>query len=104
MLKFAENLLSVSDKVYHYRRPPNCAPPFIVWAEDAEDGSFHANNRKDEQRVHGTVDLFTQTEFDPLADWIQDTLYNLDGCGWTLQAVQFEEETNLIHLTWQWWW
>lgn len=104
LMTFAVNLTAVSSDVYHYFRPPKKPAPFIVWHEDAEEGSFSAGNRKAEQIIHGRVDLYTKTEFDPLADDIQSALLNLDGCGWVLDSVQYEDETGLIHLSWQWWW
>lgn len=104
LLSFANHLLTVSNNVYHYYRPANYAVPYIVWAEDGEDGSFHAGNKKAEQTIHGTIEVYTQTEFDALLDWVQDALLQLDGCGWILQAAQYEEETNLIHYTYEWWW
>ena len=104
LLKLFDRLVLVTNNIYHYKRPENVQTPFIVWAEDGEDGSFHAGNRKEELRLHGTIDLFTQTEFDAMADWIQDALNGIENCGWTLQAVQYEDETGLIHYTYEWWW
>lgn len=91
---------TLTDNVYHYWRPVKSAP-CIIWAETGEENSFHANNRKKEQNIIGTVDLFTKTEFDPLADSVQATLENL-GVTWSLDSVQYEDETNLIHYSWQW--
>ena len=91
---------TLTDNVYHYWRPVKTAP-CIIWAESGEENSFHANNRKKEQNIIGTVDLFTKTEFDTLVDSVQETLENL-GVTWSLDAVQYEDETNLIHYTWNW--
>ena len=108
LMTFASNMAygvsEITDNVFHYVRPPKQTAPFIVWAEDAEEGSFGAGNKKAEQIIHGVVDLYTKTEFDPLCDAIQNAFLALDGCGWDLRAVQYEQDTNLIHYTWQWWW
>lgn len=104
LMTFAVNLTGVSSSVFHYLRPPKQSPPFIVWAEDREEGSFSAGNRKAEQVLHGRVDLYTKTEFDTMEDGIQTALNQLDGCGWLLDSVQYEDETGLIHYSWQWWW
>ena len=85
---------------YHYFRLPDRFP-CLVWQEDGENGSFHANNHKEEQAIHGTTDYFTQTEWDPAVDLIQATLENI-GAAWTLNSVQYEEETRLIHYEWDW--
>ena len=75
--------------------------PAIVWAETGEDESFHSDNRKSEQRIIGTVDLFTKTEFDDLIDSVQTALENL-GLTWALESVQYEDETKVIHYEWTW--
>lgn len=90
----------VTDNCYHYWRPVKDVP-CLIWAETGEENSFHANNRKEEQNIAGTVDLFTKTEFDPLVDDVQEALENL-GVTWTLSAVLYEDETKMIHYTWDW--
>ena len=104
LMTFATQLATVSNNVFHYTRPPKQAAPFIVWAEDSEEGSFNASNHKAEQIIHGVVDLYTKTEFDPLCDAVQNAMLALDGCGFAIRAVQYEDETCLIHYTWEWWW
>lgn len=83
---------------YHYFRNVK-KKKYIIWAEDGEDNSHHADNRKQIQQVTGTIDLFTQDEFDPVVDQIQEGLNDL-GIGWDLNPPQYEEETNLIHYEW----
>lgn len=90
----------ITSHCYHYYRAVKDVP-CIIWAESGEEGSFHSENGKAEQRIVGTVHLFTKTEFDPLADSVQSTLAGL-GATWSLSSVQFEEETNLIHFEWTW--
>lgn len=93
-------LATVTEKTYHYWRPVKDVP-CLIWAEDGEDGASYGNNHKTEQTITGTADLFTRTEFDPLADSVQDVLEGL-GCAWNLESVQYEEDTNLIHMEWRW--
>ena len=87
--------------VYHYLRPKLSAP-FCVWQEDSESSSLEADNHKREQAIGGSVDYFTKTEYDPMVDNIQEALNSIDGCGWTYNSVQYEEETELIHHEWNW--
>ena len=87
-------------KVSHYKR--TAKPPFLVWAEDGEMESFHSDNFTSEQQITGIADFYTQTEFDPLVDSIQEIL-NSEPVGWRLESVQYEDETNLIHYQWRWW-
>lgn len=98
--QFGAAFAELTDKCYHYWRPVKDVP-CIIWAESGEENSFHSNNKKSEQRIIGTVDLFTENEFDELADRIQETLEDL-GVTWRLESVQYEEETNLIHMEWEW--
>lgn len=101
--KIKAALVSVSGKVYHYTKPDNVKAGYIVWAESSENQSFSADNRKQEQKIVGYIDLYTQIEFDPLADAVQNALLNVDGCGFDLITVQYEDETKLIHYTWEFW-
>lgn len=101
--RLGEILAAAAPSVYHYWRP-QMDPPYCVWAEDGEDGSLPADNRKGEQSVSGYVDYYTRTEFDPVLDQIQDALNSVDGFpfGWQLSSVDYEDETNLIHYQWTW--
>lgn len=85
---------------YHYYRAKGPVTGYIVWAEDSEADSANGDNRKTEQQIHGTVDYYTQTEFDPVVDGIQDVL-NTAGIGFRLNSVQYEDETKLIHWEWE---
>lgn len=101
-------LLTVTDgkgcavPVYHYYRPGNVQKGYIVWMEDGEDDSFDADNRKAEQQMHGTIDFYTQTEFDPITDIVQNAL-DASRVGFRLNSVQYEDSTKLIHYEWEFW-
>ena len=86
---------------YHYRRPEKVKAEYGIWAEDGEQTSFNGDNRKLEQQIHGTVDYFTLTEFNPVLDEIQEALQRVAPGAWTLLSVQYEDETNLIHYEWE---
>lgn len=98
--QIGDTLAALTTNVYHYWRP-QMEPPFVVWAEAGESSSLDADDRKQMQAIEGTVDYYTKTEYDPLCDSIQQAL-NALGTGWKLDAVQYEDETNLIHYTWSW--
>lgn len=89
---------TLGEKVYHYFRPTGKIPA-CVWQESGEDNSFHSGNHKTEQAIRGTVDYYTQAEFDANADTIQATLDGL-GAAWWLESVQYEEDTKIIHFEW----
>ena len=94
-------LLAVTNACYHYRRPPKPAESYIVWAEDREAESMESENRTAEQQIHGTIDYFTRTEFDVKVDQIQEALNTVEGCAFHYEGAQFEEDTNLIHSSWE---
>lgn len=89
-----------AERIYHYYHPADEEAPFIVWQEDGEQESFHANNKKEEQCVHGTIDCYTLEEFDTLLDEVQDALRDAE-IGWSLLSVQYEDTTNFIHYEWE---
>lgn len=97
--QFGEAFAAITPNCSHYYRTDKF--PAVVWAESGEDESFNSDNQKSEQRIIGTVDLFTKTEFDPLCDAVQTTLADL-GVTWRLNSVQYEDETKVIHYEWEW--
>lgn len=87
--------------VYHYQRPAReDLKRYVIWAEDGEADSQMVNNHKAQQQIRGTVDLYTAAEFDPWADRIQEQLDTAPGVTWTLESVQYEDATGLIHFEW----
>ncbi len=97
--RLSQGLGSLGARVYHYRRS-KMAFPCIVWAEEGAN-ALHADGGTAEQSPRGTLDYFTQAEFDPMVDAIQDKLQEL-GCAWELNSVQREEDTGIIHYEWIW--
>lgn len=83
--------------VYHYWRP--IQPPMCVWQEDGESGSLRMDRTEREQAITGTVDYFTQTEYDANADKIQLAL-NKVCSNWAINSVQYEDDTHMIHYEW----
>jgi hypothetical protein len=99
---FYNQLNTIEDLTcYHYERAEDYSLPYGVWAETGESDSFNADNGKKEQVIEGTMDFYTETEFDPLFDEIQSVLDEMC-CGWVLDSVQYEDSTKLIHYTWNW--
>ena len=100
-IKEALNSTSAGGRVYHYKRPKNQDKSWVVWQEDGEGESFNTGNHKAEQQIHGTIDCYTHTEYDPLLDEIQNALEELEDTGWSLLSVTYEDETDLIHYEWE---
>lgn len=97
-------LAGITDYCYHYwRSAPKGVKAYIVWAEDEEATSLEADNHKREQGIHGTIDYFTKTEYDEVIDSIQEGLDELENVSWSLNSVQYEDETTFIHYEWELW-
>lgn len=92
-------LAAAVPQTYHYWRPVQTAP-WLIWAEDGENG-LEADNVKEEQGITGRADYYTKEEFDPAVDQIQACFDDLGLC-WRLDSVLYEENTNLIHHSWDW--
>lgn len=99
--KIRDALGNTSAPVYHYTRPSNQKPCWIVWQEDGSSTDMWSNNQMSEQQLHGTIDLYTKAEFDPVVDEVQAALNSIM-TGWSLQSVEYEDETSLIHYEWEW--
>ena len=88
--------------VFHYHRPPANVfdgSAWLVWAEDFEENSFHGDNKKHEQVLHVSADYYTKTNYDANLDVVQDVLNDVLNVPWYIEAVQYEEDTELIHYT-----
>lgn len=102
LLKVRDALTSIEGlTVYHYWRYVD-NPPCVIWQENSEPTSLQADLCKREQAISGTVDFFTKTEYDPMADAIQEALNSIESFYWSLDDVSYEEDTNFIHYSWTW--
>ena len=73
--------------------------PYCVWAEDGAGEQLNADNCMVQQTVQGTIDYYTQEEYDPVVDKIQKAL-NAAKISFYLNSVQYEDETKATH--WEW--
>lgn len=96
---FSEAIGTLGGNVYHMHRS-DMDFPCIVWQEDG-DNDLLADGTVAEIAVTGTLDYFTQQEFDPMVDAIRAKLDEI-GAAWGLNSIQYEDATNLIHYEWTW--
>lgn len=101
IFRVRDALLSVTENVGHYEAL-NVSDKYIVWAEDMEADSVHSDNQKEIQAIQGTVDYFTKEDGDPNVERIQDALAGAEGVVYSMNSVQYEEETGYIHYEWMW--
>lgn len=99
---FNSEITEIEDlKVYHYEAEDMDLAPYVVWTEQSEDDAFHSDNKKDEQVIPIIIDFYTQEEFDPFIDEIQECLNGIENASWRLSAVDYEDSTKLIHYQWE---
>lgn len=99
---FNSEITEIDDlKVYHYEAEDMDFAPYVVWTEQSEDDAFHSDNKKDEQVIPVIIDFYTQEEFDPFIDEIQECLNGIENASWRLSAVDYEDTTKLIHYQWE---
>lgn len=97
--RIRDALLTVSKDVYHFEALKK-KDKYIVWAEDVEGNSGHADNKKN-QVIQGTIDYFTKDDADSVVEEIQGAL-ELYEISYKLNSVQYEDETEYIHYEWIW--
>jgi hypothetical protein len=99
---FNSEITEIDDlKVYHYEAEDMDIAPYVVWTEQSEDDAFHSDNKKDEQVIPIIIDFYTQEEFDPFIDEIQECINGIENASWRLSAVDYEDTTKLIHYQWE---
>ena len=97
---FKRIILLATDRSWHYVTPKNEVFPYLVWEEYSEGESMHASNQKLVQPIRIKADYYTQLEFDPVIDMIQNVMNNAEGITFELVDVLYEESTEVIHYSW----
>lgn len=96
--KIIEMHMSVTDAVSHNQYLKS--DRYFVWGErggnDMQSDDVHS-----EKSVMGYTDLYTKQEFDPWKDEFEQALDSY-GVAWSLNSVQYEEDTGFTHYEWYW--
>ena len=92
-------LLTVVDRVYHYKADDETAP-YLVWAETGGGMQLQADNIVLGQVFRAMVDYYTAQENDPNLAAIPAAL-NAAGISVLLNSVKHESEAGLTHYIWQ---
>lgn len=90
---------AVTPNVSHFTHMQ--ADRYFVWQEDGAN-DFEADDLHAESAVTGTTDLYTKQEFDPWKDAFEAALEADGTIAWSLNSVQYEEDTGFIHYEWEW--
>lgn len=96
--KVKEALLTVTTNCGHYEAVSK-DDQYIVWAEDGEYSALLADDYVAGQTIEGTIDYFTKSEDDQNIEAIPVAL-NKARIWWSLNSVQYEDETEYIHYEW----
>ena len=72
---------------------------YIVFAEDGAN-DFMADELHGERATEGTVDLFTRNYARDAAGPVEQALEALPALAWSLNSIQFEEDTRYVHYEW----
>ncbi len=91
-------LLTVTENVGHYKALKK-TDKYIVWAEDSQGRALWADEQMQEQSIQGTIDYFTKMENDPNVEKIQTALKD-SYVSFSLNSIQYEEDTKFIHYEW----
>lgn len=89
---------AVSNAVSHGERLNS--DRYFVWEEDGHSDLL-SEGAHGEIVITGVTDLFSKTEFDPWADALGESFDDFD-IAWTLNSIQFEEDTGFWHWSWDW--
>lgn len=90
--------LSVTSAVSHYEKMQS--DRYFVWQEEAAD-AVCAESKHAVGRVRGTTDFYTKREGDPWKERLEKA-FGRWGISWTLNSVQYEEDTGFIHFEYLW--
>lgn len=91
---------AMPNATYHYIASSRHPDEYCVWQEE-QSVDLKANNTTVEIGMQGTIDLFTKTEYSSKISAIETALTDAD-IGFTLNSVQYEEDTSYIHYEWVW--
>lgn len=93
-------LLSVSENVGKFEAI-DATKTHIVYGFDTEGSSFDANNKKAQQVLQGTIDLYALPGDEDVFDQIQKAL-NDAGISFSFSSATFEDQqtNDFVHYQW----
>ncbi|WP_305138440.1 hypothetical protein [Dubosiella newyorkensis] len=99
MKRMRDLMLKCSPNVYHYFCDKKLKE-WILWQEIAESSNGSADNRKAEQAIEFSVDLYTKEEYSPTIDKIQEVLDD-NRISFSYAGATYEPDSRLIHHEWR---
>lgn len=99
MGKLAQDLQALGMMQHYAWAPAPASGDYGVWSEDGVN-DFEADGVHAERAVTGTIDLFCRSDASTSPAAVESVLRSQPCCAWSLNSIQFEEETGLIHYEW----
>lgn len=90
--------VAVTDSVSHAERLTSNR--YFVWQETGSSDLL-AGNGHGERVMTGTTDFYTKQTFDPWAEALEESMTR-HGIAWQLISIDYEEETEFFHYSWDW--
>lgn len=94
-------LLTVTDKVYHYKANPDIKTNYILWGETGPSAIFSADDEIDTIVMGGELYYYTTTEYDPVFDQICKAFDEHD-IAWALSDIGYDEALGQIVYAMEW--
>ena len=96
-----EVLCNAFDNVYFAEAEVNAPFPYVVYMLDDETYSLEADNKKQNQAINGTIDLYSKYEngFE-LFNYMQGIL-TINDLTYRLNSTNYESEKGVIHFEWE---
>lgn len=94
MRRMRDLMLLCSESVFHYFCDKQLNE-WILWQEITEASEGAVDNRKGEQAIEFSIDLYTKKEYSPTIDKIQEIL-DTNGISFSYSGSTYEPETRLI--------
>lgn len=84
---------------FGWRNAPE--PPYMVWGTDGTADAVHADGKLQERVRTGTIDLYSVKSMGADYQNVEKAL-NKSGVAWSLNSVQYEDGTGMVHYEWVW--
>lgn len=95
-------LVNVCENTYHYQAPEGSKfEKYIVWQEESEYARLMGDGDKMEVRLQGSIDLFTENEYEPLVEQIE-AAFKAAHIYIEYTGTLFESDTGRAHYEWIW--
>lgn len=98
MSKLLDRLKDIGIPFAMYRWESKPSAPYGLLSIEGGAGATTGDDTIIDQAVRGSIDLFAP---DPSPAWPRQVQDAINGhCAWSLNSVQYEEDTRLIHYEW----